>query len=109
MGQARIAPGTDTRDVIERAGGDPTLAKFDPDRLVLSHPDISDANLAATVADVENRTASAGTQDKRNKESAIRAAALQRHTDAVLAADAVYQAELSAITAATTLADLDAI
>lgn len=109
MGQARVAKGTDTRDVIERTGEDPALAKFDPDRLVLAHPNVTDAVLAATIAGVENRTANAGAQDKRNKETEIRAAALQRHTDAVLAADTTYQAQLTDVVNAVTLADLDAI
>lgn len=109
MGQARVAPGLDTKAIVERAGGDPALATYDLRAEVLTAPGVTDAALATARDAVVNRTGNATTQNKRAKDAALRNAALQRNTDAVLAGDAAYQAKLAAVIAAVTLADLDAI
>ena len=109
MGQARVARGLDTRDIVERAGGDPTLATYNPDREILNAPGVSDAALVTARDSVVNRTGAAEPAQKRAKDAALRAAALLRNTDAILAADAEYQTKLAAVVAAATLAELDAI
>lgn len=102
-----VTPPETCRDIIERAGGDASLATYSDG--TLTAPDVSDADLATAQAAIAGRTAVATTNDKRAKAALKASEALQRHNDAVLAADATYQAELVAIAAATTLADLDAV
>ena len=97
------------REILERAGADATLASYDYETNTLTAPDVSDADLANTKAAVDGRTAIATANDKRAKAAEKQREAIERHHAAILAADATYQAELSAIAAATTLADLDAI
>ena len=109
MGQARVARGLDTRDIVTRAGGDPALATYNSEAEVLTAPGVGDAALAAARDSVVNRTGAAEPAQKRAKDAALRAAALLRHTDAILAADAEYQTKLAAVIAAATLAELDAI
>lgn len=97
------------REIIDRAGGDPTLATYDSATSTLTAPDVSDANLATAQAAIAGRTAAATIDDKRNKAAQGADAARQRADDALLAADATYQTALVDIAAATTLADLDAV
>jgi hypothetical protein len=104
-----VTPPETCREIIDRAGGDPSLATYDSVTQTLDAPDVSDANLATAQAAIAGRTAPATTTDKRRKADEKAAEAMQRHNDAVLAGDATYQAELTAIAAATTLADLDAV
>ena len=109
MGTVAVPSDFDMADLIRRAGGDRNTSKYDPDTTTLDVPGIADATLVTTRDQMNARTARADTNDKTAKQRAARAAALQRHEDAVLAADAVYQAALPRITAAVTLADLDGI
>jgi uncharacterized protein (UPF0261 family) len=108
MGTIVTTP-TSCREIIDRAGGDPSLADYNSVTQTLTAPDVSDADLATAQAAIAGRTARATTTDKRAKAAVKAAEALQRQNDAVLAADATYQAELTAIAAAVTLADLDAV
>jgi len=102
-----VTPPETCREIIDRAGGDPSLASYEAG--TLTAPDVSDADLATAQAAIAGRTAPATTNDKRRKADEKAREAMQRHNDAVLAGDATYQAELTAIAAASTLADLDAI
>lgn len=104
-----VTPANTCRQIIDRAGGDPTLADYDSATQTLTAPDLTNTQLADSQAAIAGRTAPATTNDKRAKAATKADEALQRHNDAVLAGDAVYQAELTAIAAATTLADLDAV
>ena len=97
------------RHYLDVARADNTRASYDHATQTLTAPDVTDAALASAKAAVDGRTALATTQDKRRREEQARAAAMQRHFDTVLAADVTYQAALSDISAATTLADLDAV
>ncbi|NIT36977.1 MAG: hypothetical protein GTN49_10850 [candidate division Zixibacteria bacterium] len=109
MGSIVTPPNSPLREYVQRAGGDRDLASYDIDTQTLTAPDVTDTDLANAKTAVDNRTANVRQRDRRRKRRAIRRAALQRHEDAVLAADAVYQTGLTDINAATTLADLDAI
>ena len=104
-----VTPANTCREIINRAGGDPTLATYDSETNTLTAPDVTDANLATAQAAIAGRTAPATIDDKRAKAAQKQAEAFQRRDDAFLAGDATYQAELAAIAAATTLADLDAV
>lgn len=97
------------RQIIDRAGGDPSLATYDSETQTLTAPDLTDVQLSDSQAAIAGRTAPATTNDKRAKAQEKQTEAFKRRDDAFLAGDATYQAELSAIAAATTLADLDAI
>jgi len=97
------------REIIDRAGGDPTLATYDSETQTLTAPDVTDANLATAQAEIAGRTAPATVDDKRTRAAEAAQAARQRADDALLAADATYQSALTDIAAATTLADLDAV
>lgn len=108
MGTIVTTP-TSCRQIIDRAGGDPSLATFDSETSTLTAPDLTDRQLSDSQAAIVGRTAPATIEDKRLKDAEKRAEAFKRRDDAFLAGDATYQAELAAITAATTLADLDAI
>lgn len=104
-----VTPPNTCREIIERAGGDSSLADYDSTTQTLTAPGVSNAALATAQAEIAGRTAAATTNDKRKKAAEKAEEALQRHNDAVLAGDATYQAELVAIAAAATLADLDAV
>jgi hypothetical protein len=104
-----VTPPETCREIINRAGGDPSLASYESETQTLTAPDLTDVQLSDAQAALAGRTAPATIDDKRKKAAIKADEALQRHNDAVLAADATYQAELTAIAAATTLADLDAI
>lgn len=97
------------RDIIDRAGGDPTLATYDSATSTLTAPDVTDANLATAKAAIDGRTATATTNDKRARADLAASAARDRADAALLLADGTYQAALTSIAAATTLADLDAV
>jgi len=102
-----VTPPETCREIIDRAGGDPTLATYSVD--TLTAPDLTDAQLSTAQAAIAGRTATASIDDKRKKAEVAAAAARQRADDALLAADATYQSALTDIAAATTLADLDAV
>ena len=104
-----VTPPNTARDVATRAGADVSLATFDLETNTLTAPDVSDADLANAKTAIDGRTAPATVDDKRAKANAAATAARQRADDAVLAADATYQAALPQIAAAATLADLDGI
>lgn len=97
------------REIIDRAGGDPSLATYDSETSTLTAPDVSDADLATAQAAIAGRTAPATTNDKRAKAAQGAEAARDRADAALLAGDATYQAALVDIAAAATLADLDAV
>ncbi len=104
-----VTPPETCREIIDRAGGDPSLATYDSPTQTLTAPDVSDADLATAQAAIAGRTAPATIDDKRRKADQGAQAARQRADDALLAADATYQAALVDIAAAATLADLDAV
>lgn len=104
-----VTPPESAREIIDRAGGDPSLASYDSLTQTLTAPDVTDAALATAQAEIAGRTAAATTNDKRAKADVAAQAARKRADDALLAADATYQAALVGIAAATTLADLDAV
>ena len=97
------------RQYLDVAGADASLATYDRATTTLNAPDVTDVQLADAKTAVDARSSPATVADKRSKEEQIREAARDRHEDAFLLADATYQAQLVAITAAATLADLDAI
>lgn len=109
MGTIVTPPDSDTREIVRRAGGDVTLATYDHETQTLTAPDVTDADLATSKAALDGRTALAEPADKRKKQAEKQAQAIARHQRAFLNADATFQAEVVAIAAATTLADLDAI
>lgn len=109
MGTVVTAPDTPMRRYLDEAGADQTLATYDNATQVLTAPDVSDAALASAKATVDGRTATATPNDKRRRAGEAKQAAIQRHQDAFLLADATYQTALTDIGAATTLADLDAV
>jgi hypothetical protein len=109
MGSIVTPADSPMRQYLDVAGADASLALYDRGTTTLTAPDVSDAALASAKSAVDARTSPATTADKRSKEQQIREAARDRHEDTFLLADATYQAQLSAITAASTLADLDAI
>lgn len=104
-----VTPPTSCREIINRAGGDPSLATYDSTTSTLTAPDLTDVQLSDAQAAIAGRTAPATITDKRAKAAQGADAARQRADDAMLAADATYQAALVDIAAATTLADLDAV
>lgn len=104
-----VTPADTCREIIDRAGGDPTLATYDSGTSTLTAPDVTDADLATAQAAIAGRTATATTNDKRARADVAAQAARQRADDALLLADATYQTALTDIAAATTLADLDAV
>ena len=104
-----VTPPETCREIIDRAGGDPSLATYDSGTSTLTAPDVTDANLATAQAAIAGRTATASVDDKRDKANVAAQAARQRADDALLLADATYQTALTDIAAATTLADLDAV
>ena len=104
-----VTPPESSREIIPRAGGDPTLSTFEHKTNTLTAPDLTDRQLSDSQAAIAGRSAPATIEDKRRKDAQKKAEAFERRDAAFLAGDATYQAELAAITAATTLADLDAI
>lgn len=102
-----VTPPETCREIIDRAGGDPSLASYEAG--TLTAPDVTDAALATAQAEIAGRTAAATTNDKRAKADVAAQAARERADAALLAADATYQAALVDIAAAATLADLDAV
>ena len=104
-----VTPANTCREIIDRAGGDPSLASYDSETTTLTAPDVTDANLATAKAAIDGRTATATTNDKRARADLAALAARERADAALLAADATYQTALTDIAAASTLADLDAV
>ena len=104
-----VTPADTCRDIIDRAGGDPSLAEYDSGTNTLTAPDVTDADLATAQAAIAGRTATATVDDKRAKADVAAQSARERADAALLAADATYQTALTDIAAATTLADLDAV
>lgn len=109
MGTVVVPPDFPMDDLVRRVGGDRETTNYDTATQTLDVRGVDNATLTAARDGINARTALAESDDKRRVADAKRTAALQRHHDAILAADAVYQAELVAIAAAVTLADLDAI
>jgi hypothetical protein len=97
------------REIIARAGGDPSLSTYDYETSTLDAPDLTDRQLSDSQAAIAGRSAPATIEDKRRKDREKQIEAFARRDAAFLAGDTQYQTDLSAITAATTLADLDAI
>ena len=104
-----VTPANTCREIIDRAGGDPSLATYNSLTSTLTAPDVSSGNLATAAAAITGRTAPATTTDKRARADLAAIEARQRADAVLLAADVTYQAALVDIAAATTLADLDAV
>jgi hypothetical protein len=95
--------------VVDRAGADPDIANYDSATNTLTCDDVDQPTLDAARAAVASRTATARPKDKQQRRAEIRRRALRAHEQAILDADAVFQAKLTEINAAATVADLEAI